>query len=182
MSKSRHTEAQMITARSQLEPQHEAYTRLERRSGFALRRLPDHLHKHFARLLRRPNFAREIDARALHAFRSLQAQREAKAVDGGHRSFRRLEARVGVRQKNQRVGVVGIHMRKDARRKRGQRVRGSRLVVVDVDPAHDAETADIIEIGRLQAIEAEIGEIDPVATVRMARYVDFAGRREWPAR
>jgi hypothetical protein len=64
--------------------------------------------------------------------------------------------------------MISIHVSENDGRGVGQRVRGRVFVFTDVDPAHHAKATDVIEINGLEAEEAEIGKLNPVAAVFVA--------------
>jgi hypothetical protein len=64
----------------------------------------------------------------------------------------------------------------DAGRGLGQRVWGGVLVIPGLDPAHHAEATYIVDIDGFEPEEAEVCEINPVATVLVASEVPLADR------
>src|SRR5271168_2024090 len=67
--------------------------------------------------------------------------------------------------------MLSVHVRKNARRRLCQRVRRSLFIIARIDPPHNPEAADIIEINRLKVEETEVTEVDPIAAVLVAREV-----------
>jgi hypothetical protein len=70
--------------------------------------------------------------------------------------------------------VIAIHVRGDAGRGIGQRIRERGLVAGRLDPVHRPEAADEVDVGEVEAPESEILEVDPVDRVRMAGQVGTA--------
>src|SRR6202046_183616 len=78
------------------------------------------------------------------------------------------------RKQDHRIDMISVHVGEDTGRGVGQRVRCCMLVVGCIDPAHHAKATYIIEIDRLEAEEAEVGKVDPIATVLVAGEVFLA--------
>lgn len=116
----------------------------------------------------------EVDAGALHAFGGFEAEVEAEAIDGGHGGLGGFELGVGAGEEDHGVGVVGVHVAEDACRGGGEGIGRGGGVVGCGDPAHDAESADVVEVEDVHAEEGEVGEVDPVAGVFVAGEIEFA--------
>src|ERR1035441_9470286 len=133
--------------------------------------MPNHLDEDRTGVLRGSDLAGEIDPSSLDPITRLQSKREAEAIDRGHRCLDRYDPRMGLRQQDHRIDMIGVHVREDAGRGLGQRVRGGLFVVPGPDPAHHAETPDVVEIDGFELEEAEICEVNPVAAILVASEV-----------
>ncbi len=106
-------------------------------------------------------------------FSRLQSERKAQAIDRSHRCLGRFDPCMRPGQQDHRIDMVSVHVREDARRGLGQRVRGSMFVVLGLDPSHHAKASDVVEIDGLEPEEAEVGEVDPVAAILVASEVSL---------
>src|ERR1700753_2201505 len=136
----------------------------------------NHFHEHFPGLQRGGYFAEEVDTDPFDSVLCLQPKRETQAVNRSHACLDCLHLRIGSCQQHHRVDVIGVHVSEDAGRGFGQRIRCSTFVVSSFDPSHYAKTTHIVEGHRLEAEEAEVIEVSPVAAVFMASKVPFSNR------
>lgn len=138
----------------------------------------DHLDKGAAGLLRVGNLAGKVEAEAVRACGAGEAEGEAEAVDGGDVGVGGglgICIAEGLGEQEQGVLVVGVEVREDVWRGGRERVGLGERVFGSLNPAHDAETADVVELDGLDAEEVEVGELDPVTAAGVAGEVQFAG-------
>ena len=139
--------------------------------------MPHHLDEYRTSVLWSGDLVEEVDASTLDPFIRLQPEREAQAIDRGHRRLGRFDPCMRPRQQDHRIDMVSVHVREDAGRGLGQRVRGSLFVVPRLDPAHHAKATDVVEIDGLEPEEAEVGEVDPVAAILVASEIFLPNRQ-----
>ena len=72
--------------------------------------------------------------------------------------------------------MISVHVLENARGCVGERIGARALVVGSFHPAHHTESANIIKIDHLHAIEREVLEIDPILAVLIAGQIKLAGR------
>ena len=72
-----------------------------------------HLDEHFSCLGRIPYFSQEGDARCFHSILGFQAQMESEAIDRSHVRLLCLNASKPLRERDQRISVVSIHVSDD---------------------------------------------------------------------
>ena len=138
--------------------------------------LLDHFDEHFPCLLRGCYLTEKVDTGAFDSFLCLQSKRESEAVHGGHGRLDCRDLRIRACDQDHRIDVIGVHVREDAGRGLGQRVRCSMFVVPSLDPSHHAKTTHIVEVDGLEPEEAEVGEVYPVAAIFMASKILFSDR------
>jgi hypothetical protein len=64
----------------------------------------------------------------------------------------------------------------DARSCCGKRVRRGVFIIARRNPAHHSETADVIDVDRLQPEEREVFEVNPGPAIFMGREVELSRR------
>lgn len=69
--------------------------------------------------------------------------------------------------------MVGVHVGDDAGRSGSERIGAGCSIFGSVNPAHNAEIANVIDVHGRQAERAEIGQVDPVSAVGMVGQVKF---------
>lgn len=82
------------------------------------------------------------------------------------------------RQQDHRFDVIGVHVRQYVRRNPGKRIRFGMLVVACVHPSHHAKSTHIIDVDGLQPEKAEVGEVDPVPAIFVARKIQLSNLRK----
>jgi hypothetical protein len=87
-----------------------------------LTRLPYHLDEHFSGQGRIAYFSQEGDTRSFDAILSFQADVEAEAIDRSHVRLLCLNASKPLREQDQRILVVGIHVPDDFAFRFNQRI------------------------------------------------------------
>ncbi len=89
-------------------------------------------------------------------------QLEAEPIHGGHRRFVGLGPGEEARVRDERVGVVAIHVLDDPGRPVGERVGPGPTIVGSVDPSHRGKASHEVDVGNLEPPEAEVVEVGPV--------------------
>ncbi len=134
----------------------------------------DHLYECGAGFERGGDLVGEGDAGAFEAFVGFEAEVEAETVDGGHGGFGGFDLGVGAGEEDHGVLMVGVHVIEDSSGEVGEGIGMGVGVVGGLDPAHDAEAADEVEIEDVHAEEGEVGEVDPVFAAFVAGEVEIA--------
>src|SRR5271157_1891045 len=139
--------------------------------GLSLARLLHHLDKHFSGLRRIRNFSQEGNAGSMHAILGFQADVKAEAIKRGHLRLLCLDASKPLREQDERILMVGIHVLHDVALVLNQRIGLCLGVLRGSYPSHHSEAAHVIHVQYILSVKEEILEIDPVLAVWITRQV-----------
>src|SRR5208283_1493129 len=110
----------------------------------------------------------------MHAILRFQAKVEAKAIDRGHLRLPCLNASKPLREQDERIPMVGIHVLHDVALVLRQRIRLCLGVLRGSYPSHESEAAYVINVQHIHSVKEEIFEIDPVFAVWVTRQISRA--------